>query len=52
VFGDYWHDKQEAVDLIAEYEVAGIRCVVLMEHDIRRDPQDAASRAMTLLSLR
>lgn len=52
VFGDYWHDKFEAVDLIAEYQAAGVRCVVLMEHDIRNDPRDAAERAMTLLSLR
>lgn len=49
VFGDYWHTKDEAVRLIAEYLEVGVKCVVLMEHDIRDAPKVAADRAITML---
>lgn len=48
VFGDYWHTKEEAVQLIQEYEAVGIQCFVLMEHEINENPQAAASKLVTL----
>lgn len=36
VFGDYWHRGQDPASLIAEYAIAGWKCVVVWEHRRRR----------------
>ena len=40
VFGDYWHEKSEAQDLIDAYKSRGIKCLLLWENDIHKNPED------------
>lgn len=50
LFGDYWHRGEDPEELIKQYNEIGFECLVLWEHEVKKDLENSIARTLAFVS--